>query len=139
MPAGPGRVLALTYAFFTLAAGARSGVQLATHASRAPVAYSLSALAAVSYLAGTVMVAAADRDPRRRPFAIALCRLELAGVLLVGTLSLALPAAFPDATVWSHYGSGYAFVPAGLPLLALVWLHFTKPSLRAVSRAGSGL
>jgi hypothetical protein len=32
--------------------------------------------------------------------------VELAGVLIVGTLSLLVPAEFPDATVWSGYGAG---------------------------------
>ena len=47
----------------------------------------------------------------------------LAGVVAVGSLSLAVPNAFPDATVWSRYGSGYGFVPAVLPCLALWWLR----------------
>jgi hypothetical protein len=121
-PVGPGRVLALAYGFFSLAAGARSGVQLGTHATRAPFAYSLSAVAAAIYLAGTVAVLAADRRPAHRRWAIRLCAVEIFGVLFVGTLSLLAPRAFPDASVWSHYGAGYGYVPAALPLLALFWL-----------------
>jgi hypothetical protein len=51
------------------------------------------------------------------------CSVELAGVLAVGTWSLADPATFPDATVWSSYGSGYGFVPLVLPVFGLLWLR----------------
>jgi hypothetical protein len=44
-------------------------------------------------------------------------------VLAVGTWSLADPASFPDATVWSSYGSGYGFVPLVLPVFGLLWLR----------------
>ena len=40
-------------------------------------------------------------------------------MLAVGALSYAVPAAFPDKTVWSHFGSGYGFVPLVLPVLGL--------------------
>jgi hypothetical protein len=49
--------------------------------------------------------------------------VELVGVLVVGTLSLADRAAFPDETVWSAYGSGYYFVPLVLPVLGLLLLR----------------
>jgi hypothetical protein len=114
---GPALALASIYALFALAAGARSGVQLATHASDAPVPYVLSAIAAAIYLAGAVVL------HRQRPGALRmlriLCSIELAGVLLIGTLSVIAPTDFPDATVWSHYGAGYGFVPVILPLLGL--------------------
>ncbi|GAA2072138.1 hypothetical protein [Actinomadura alba] len=118
--AGPGRALVFVYAVFTLAAGARSGVQIATRFDEAPLAYLLSALAAVIYLVATAALA---RDARR--VAVAACAVELAGVLTVGTLSLADSAAFPDATVWSDYGAGYGFVPLVLPIIGLLWLRRT--------------
>lgn len=118
--AGPGRVLVLVYIVFTLAAGARSGVQIATRWHEAPLAYALSAVAALVYLAATAGLAG-----DRRRLAVASCAAELAGVLLVGTLSLADPGAFPDATVWSHYGSGYGFIPLVLPMAGLAWLRRT--------------
>ncbi len=121
--AGPGRVLALAYGVFALAAGARSAVQLATHFQRAPLGYLLSAVAAASYLTGLLVLVRAESDPRAIGPARVLCGLEFAGVILTGTLSLVRPRLFPDATVWSHYGSGYGYVPAILPLLALWWLH----------------
>ena len=33
---------------------------------------------------------------------------------------------FPDASVWSDYGSGYGFVPVLIPVLALWWLLRTQ-------------
>ncbi len=50
-------------------------------------------------------------------------------MLVVGTLSLARPSAFPDATVWSNFGLGYGFVPLVLPVLGLLWLVGRKPAM----------
>jgi hypothetical protein len=115
---GPGRVLVAVYGVFALAAGARAAVQLATRFDEAPVAYLLSALAAVVYVVATVAFA---RGGRRT--ALVACTVELAGVLVVGTLSLLDRAAFPDETVWSAYGRGYLFIPLVLPVLGLLWLR----------------
>jgi hypothetical protein len=117
---GPARALAAVYAVFALAAGARSVVQLATHASRAPLAYVLSAFAAAVYLVATVALRRPGRSSRQ--VALAACSIELAGVLIVGTLSLVVADAFPDETVWSRYGQGYGHLPLVLPLLGLAWL-----------------
>ena len=51
------------------------------------------------------------------------CTIELVGVLVVGALSYAVPDAFPDKTVWSHFGSGYGYVPLFLPMLGIWWLN----------------
>ena len=120
---GPGRLLLGAYLLFVVAAGSRSGVQLATHPHRAPWAYGLSALAAVIYLAGFTLLALYRRRPGLRRACIACCAVELAGVVVVGTLSLCLPAAFPDASVWSHFGAGYGLVPLALPVLGILWLR----------------
>jgi hypothetical protein len=119
--AGPGRVLVGVYAFFALAAGARAGAQLATRFDEAPVAYLLSALAAAIYLVAAIALARPGALARR--VALACCTIELVGVLAVGAASLALPEAFPRATVWSAFGIGYAFVPLVLPVLGLLWLR----------------
>jgi len=119
--AGPGRVLVGLYGLFAVAAGARAAVQLATDFSAAPVAYLLSALAAVIYLVATVGLVRGGPGGRRT--ALIACSVELLGVLVVGTLSLTDRAAFPDATVWSVYGKGYGFVPLVLPVLGLLWLR----------------
>jgi hypothetical protein len=121
---GPGRLLIAVYAIFALAATARSGVQLSTHFSRAPLAYLLSALAAVVYIVATVCLARGSQTSRL--VATVSILVELAGVLAIGTWSLVDPAAFPDATVWSDYGQGYGYVPAVLPLLGLWWLRTTR-------------
>jgi hypothetical protein len=118
---GPGRVLVAIYGLFALAAGARAGVQLATKFSEAPVAYLLSALAAVVYIVATIGLARGGRGGRRA--ALIACSVELTGVLVVGTLSLLDRRAFPDATVWSVFGQGYGFVPLVLPVLGLLWLR----------------
>ena len=122
--AGPGRLLIGVYALFAVAAGARAGVQLGTKFGDAPLAYTLSAVAAAIYLAAAVGLALDGARGRR--LALACCAVELAGVLAVGTASLARPDAFPDATVWSGYGAGYGFVPLVLPVLGLWWLRRTR-------------
>ena len=120
--AGPARVLVLVYGIFALAAGARATVQLATRFDEAPIAYLLSAFAALVYVVATVGLA---RGARGRRTALAAIAVELVGVLVVGTLSLADPAAFPDETVWSGYGRGYGYVPLVLPVLGLLLLRRT--------------
>lgn len=119
---GPGRPLTGIYAIFALAASARAGLQLATKYSDAPVAYLLSAFAAVVYVVATVALL---RDLRRLAWTAVL--VELTGVLVVGTLSYADRSAFPDQTVWSGYGSGYGYVPLVLPVLGLLWLRRSRP------------
>ena len=123
---GAHQVLLLLYALFTLAAGARSLVQLATGAGDAPVAYSLSLLAAVTYALGWVAIRRASEG--RTGFASRMLWVELAGVLTVGTLSLVERDWFPEASVWSDYGIGYGFVPAVLPVAGLLWLRAQDPS-----------
>jgi cytochrome bd-type quinol oxidase subunit 2 len=128
---GPGRVLIAVYGLFALAAGARAGVQIGTRFHEAPVAYLLSAFAAVVYIVATVTLARSGRTSHR--IAVVSCSIELIGVVTVGTYSLADRASFPDATVWSSYGSGYGFVPLVLPVLGLLWLRRT--AVRPVSGA----
>ena len=77
------------------------------------MAYALSALAAAVY----VVAAIALRTDRRALLAGA-ASLELAGVLAVGVLTLADTSAFPDETMWSNFGEGYAFLPLLLPVTA---------------------
>jgi cytochrome bd-type quinol oxidase subunit 2 len=122
---GPGRILVAVYAVFAISAAARAGVQLATKYAEAPVAYLLSALAAVVYIVATVSLARGTAGSRR--WATVAIVVELVGVLTVGTLSIFDAQAFPRATVWSAYGIGYAFVPLILPVLGLLWLRRTRP------------
>jgi hypothetical protein len=127
-------VLVAVYGVFALAAGARAAVQLAVQFDDAPLAYLLSALAAVVYIAATIGLAHGGRGGRRT--AVVACSIELAGVLVVGTLSLIDADAFPDDTVWSGYGQGYGFIPLVLPVLGLLWLRHQAEV--AAEQAGPG-
>ncbi|MBD5788016.1 hypothetical protein IF650_17810 [Cellulosimicrobium terreum] len=126
---GFGRVLVAVYGIFALAATARAGVQLLRDWHEAPLAYALSALAAAVYVVATVALALGG--PRARRVAWAAVGVELVGVLAVGTFSLVDPEAFPRATVWSDFGSGYGYVPLVLPFVGLWWLWRTRPGPRA--------
>lgn len=114
-------MLVSVYALFALSAGVRAAYQLATRFGEAPVAYVLSAVAAAVYLLAAVALARGTHTARVT--ATAALGFELAGVLAVGSLSLLVPGMFPDATVWSGFGAGYAFVPLVLPVAGLWWLR----------------
>jgi hypothetical protein len=118
---GPGRILVAVYGVLALAATGRSILQIVEYFDRAPLAYLLSALAALIYVVATVGMARGDRASTR--VALLACTVELVGVLVVGALSYAVPSAFPDKTVWSHFGSGYGYVPLVLPVLGIWWLN----------------
>lgn len=122
---GLGRVLILVYGIFAVAASARAGVQLARDASEAPLAYGLSALAALVYLLATVALAHNGRRMRRLAWGAVL--FELLGVVGVGILSVANPELFARESVWSGFGRGYGYVPAVLPLLGIGWLWRSSP------------
>ena len=130
---GGHRVLLATYAVFALAAGARSAVQLATRADEAPLAYSLSLVAALTYALGWVAIRRAAAG--RAGLASVMLWVELAGVITVGTLSLVEDDWFPEASVWSGYGIGYGFVPAVLPVVGLLWLRAQDPARARVGFA----
>lgn len=119
--AGPGRLLLALYGVFTVAAASRSAYQLTARFDEAPLAYTLSALAALVY--GFITVSLARGGDRARRAATLCCAAELLGVLAVGTWTLLDPSAFPDQTVWSDYGMGYLFLPLVLPVTGLLWLR----------------
>ena len=118
---GVGRVLIAVYAVFAVSATARASYQLFREFDQAPVAYSLSLLSAVVYIVATISLAksgvAAAKIAR---YAI---WFELVGVILVGVLSLTVPALFAHPSVWSVFGIGYAFIPLLLPIFGLLWLR----------------
>jgi hypothetical protein len=118
---GPGRLLIAVYAVFAVAATSRAGLQITTRFDQAPLAYTLSLVAAVVYVLATVGLARSG--PTARLVALAAITIELVGVLAVGTVSVLRPADFPDATVWSAFGRGYLFIPLVLPVLGLLWLR----------------
>ena len=121
---GPGMLLVWFYGVMVVGAVSRSVYQIATDFGRAPLAYSLSAVAGVVY--GFITYTLIRGGERARRAALVCCAAELAGVLIVGTWTLADPSAFPDATVWSDYGMGYVFIPVLLPLSAMYWLRKSR-------------
>jgi len=115
------RIIVSLYAVLSAAALGRSSFQILTKFDEAPLAYSLSAAAALVYVLATVTFALGHRPGARRIARLALT-FELAGVLMVGTISLLVPSLFPDQTVWSQFGLGYLFIPLILPIVGLWWL-----------------
>jgi hypothetical protein len=118
---GIGRVLVIVYGIMALAALGRSFVQIVEKFGEAPLAYTLSALSAVVYILATLALIFAGSRAWYRVAWIAIC-FELAGVLVVGTLTFVLPELFAHPTVWSWFGLGYVFVPLVLPFFGLWWL-----------------
>lgn len=114
---GPGLVIIVVYGVLALAATGRSLLQILEYFDRAPLSYLLSAFAAVVYILATIALAAGLRR-----LAWVTISIEMVGVLVVGAASYLLPESFPDRTVWSHFGSGYGFIPLILPILGLWWL-----------------
>ena len=123
---GVGIILVAVYGLFALAATGRAIYQILADFQKAPIAYLLSALAAVIYLVATVALARGDRTSVR--VARVAITIELVGVLAVGLLSYLVPSEFPDKTVWSHFGAGYGYVPLVLPVLGLLWLRYSTRS-----------
>jgi len=117
-------VLVAVYGLFALAATARSAVQIATKFHEAPLAYLLSAFAAVVYIVATVSLAQGG-DASRRVATVAIS-IELVGVITAGAASELFSKAFPDATVWTGFCSGFGFVPLVLPFVGLWWLRHTR-------------
>ncbi|MEV0011921.1 hypothetical protein AB0M10_11270 [Streptomyces sp. NPDC051840] len=118
---GPGRVLVWFYGVFTVAAASRSIVEMILDFGKAPLAYTLSAVAAVVY--GFITYSLVRGGEKARRAALMCCAAELAGVLIVGTWTLVEPSAFPDSTVWSGFGMGYLFIPVILPVTGMIWLR----------------
>ncbi len=118
---GPGRLLVSLYGLFTVAAGSRSVYQLIAQYHKAPLSYWLSAFAALVYAFILVTLVRGGESARR--IALACCGVELAGVLVVGTLSIVTPSWFHDQTVWSYYGAGYVCIPLILPVTGILWLR----------------
>ncbi|HUR74039.1 MAG TPA: hypothetical protein VMZ00_07170 [Sporichthya sp.] len=125
------------YTVLALAAAGRASVQLADDPGRAPFAYGLTAVAAVVYITGAVLLRRSS--PRARAAARVVCAGEFVGVLIVGTLSLIKRDWFPDSSVWSIYGAGYGFIPLFLPPAALWWLGRVgtdRPAPAVAEKAG---
>ena len=135
--AGVGRVLVAVYAILAIAATGRSVFQIIDRFGEAPVAFTLSAFSGVVYLVATIALGA-----RLRRLAWITISIELAGVLIVGTLSLLAPTVLGlhsidpfgrDSTVWSAFGAGYLLIPLVLPVLGLLYLRRSGPVAVAAS------
>ena len=115
---GVGRLLIAVYGVFALSATARAIFQISTKFDEAPIAYSLSLVAALVYVLATLTLAL----DKWRKYAPAAVWFELIGVLLVGALSFLTPGLFAHPSVWSGFGQGYGYIPIVLPVLGLIWL-----------------
>lgn len=122
-----GRVLVAVYAVLAIAATGRSVFQIVDRFDEASIAFTLSAVAGVVYIVATLALALGWN----RVALVTIC-FELAGVLLIGTISVLAPGVLGldgvdpfgrEATVWSAYGAGYLLVPLVLPVLGLLWLR----------------
>lgn len=113
--------LLAAYSLLAFAAVGRSTYELIFKFDEAPVAYSLSTFAALVYLVAVWAIWRGDR------VGIIVgriaCSFELAGVLIVGTITtFGDSEAFDVGTVWSYYGRDYGWLPLIVPALALWWL-----------------
>lgn len=123
---GLGAIIVAVYAIFALSSAARAGYQILTKFEEAPLAYVLSALAAVVYIVATIALGSSSvRSWLISRYAVLV---ELVGVILVGALSYLIPEHFSHPAVWSHFGQGYGYIPLILPLIGLWWLRRTKPA-----------
>ncbi|MFE6226062.1 hypothetical protein [Streptomyces sp. NPDC057854] len=121
---GPGMLLVWLYGVMSVGAASRSVYEISAKFDEAPLAYTLSAVAAVVYVFITYTLVRGGETARRA--ALVCCAAELAGVLVVGTWTLLEPSAFPDSTVWSEFGYGYVFIPVLLPLSGIWWLRRSR-------------
>jgi hypothetical protein len=133
---GIGRVLITVYAILAIGATSRAIYQMATVYSTARLAITLSALSGVIYVLATLALLLPGRTWYR--IAWVTISFELAGVIIIGTLSILVPSIFVqgsgvDGTVWSYYGYGYLFIPLVLPILGMLWLRSRRgqPDLTA--------
>lgn len=128
---GVGRLLITVYAILALGATGRSIVQIIERFDTAPLAFTLSAIAALVYIVATIALIAPG--PVWNRVAWIAIGFEAVGVIVVGALSIAMPELFPEATVWSVFGMGYLFIPLVLPWLGLWWLASVRASERAAA------
>jgi hypothetical protein len=125
---GLGRVLVTVYAILAIGATSRAIYQMVTTYSTAPVPITLSAISGVIYILATIALILPG--PIWYRIAWITISFELAGVLIIGTLSVAIPSIFADeSSVWSYYGIGYVLIPLVLPVLGMLWLRRHRPAV----------
>ncbi len=122
--AAAGVILAISYPVLAISTGFRAVYQLFFKEGVTNyLAPALTAVAALLYLIATVGFAIREKWAWR--VSVVALVLELALVLLVGTLSFFYPDVI-GRTVWRHYGADYAFFPLIQPILGLLWLFHPK-------------
>lgn len=134
---GAGRGLVAVYAIFAIAATARAVYQIVAKFNDAPVAYSLSAVAAAVYLLITVALARSGAVWAR--IARIAIVFELAGVATVGTLSYTHAQWFAHPSVWSGFGQGYLYIPVLLPIWGLFWLSRQQKGAKSTMQSWTSL
>ncbi len=128
---GASDVLGFFYGLWAFSALGRSSYEyLFKQNVRTYVPAHLSTFVGVLYI--FIIVGLRKRSPRWYWITLALLAVELAGVLIVGTIDVVWRP-FPYATVWSNYGIGYFFMPLVLPFVGLAYM------LRRSTRAAYGI
>jgi hypothetical protein len=118
--AAAGVILGLSYPVLAISTGFRAFYQLFFKEGVTNyLAPALTAVAALLYLVATIGFAVRKKWAWR--VSVVALALELALVLIVGTLSFIYPDVI-GRTVWRHYGVDYAFFPLVQPILGLLWL-----------------
>lgn len=121
--------LLAAYSLLAFAAVGRSTYELIFKFDEAPVAYSLSTFAALVYLVAVWAIWRGDRTGII--VGRIACTFELAGVLIVGTITtFGDSEAFDVGTVWSYFGRDYGWLPLVVPALALWWLFKQDTSVK---------
>ena len=128
---GIGMLIITAYGIFAVSGFARALYQILTDFETAPVAYLLSGFAAGVYILATL--ALARTSAKAWVVALIAVLVEMAGVLGVGLWTFLDPELFNRATVWSHFGEGYGYIPLILPFIGLFWLLRHRP-VRAKNR-----
>ncbi|AOP54392.1 hypothetical protein [Brevibacterium aurantiacum] len=113
MHTGPGRALTAVYGVFALSATARAGYQVIREFDVAPIAYSLSVLAAVIYIVATVCLVIGN--PRLTPDCDRCLPRRIPRRHHRRHPQLHHPEDFAKPSVWSSFGSGYGYIPLILP------------------------
>jgi membrane protease YdiL (CAAX protease family) len=119
--------LLAAYGILAFAAIGRSTYELIFKFDEAPLAYLLSAFAAVVYAVATWAIWRGDRRAIR--IGRISCTFEMIGVLTVGAITTINPDALPVGTVWSYFGRDYGWLPLVVPALALWWLYRQHPDV----------
>jgi hypothetical protein len=116
---GASDVLGFFYALWSFSALGRSSYEYLFKRPTTYIPAHLSTFVGLLYI--LIIVGLRRRSPRWWRLTLALLIVELAGVLIVGTIDVVWRP-FPYATVWSNYGVGYFFMPLLLPFAGLWWM-----------------